>query len=125
MTGKAIVQDANADLKNVIKNLSQSEARLLIFKKLPAILEFPDLSSQDFVSITNCGINIVGTDYISDDKVAGKSLPNHKGFLKSGIWILENLYLDNAENGEYKYVMLPLKTSAGDGAPVRAILIQG
>lgn len=124
MTGKAIIQDANADLDNVIKNLSQSEACLLIFKKMPAILEFPDLSPQDFVSIENCGINIVGTDYISVDKVAGKDLPNHRGFLKSGIWILENLYLDNVENGEYKYIMLPLKTSAGDGAPVRAILIK-
>ena len=124
MTGKAIVQDANADLKNVIKNLRQSEARLLIFKKMPAIIEFPDLSPQDFVSIENCEINIVGTDYISVDKVASKSLPNHRGFLKSGIWILENLCLDNVENGDYKYIMLPLKTSAGDGAPVRAILIQ-
>ena len=124
MTGKAIVEDVNADLDNVIKNLSQSEACLLIFKKMPAILEFPDLSPQDFVSIENCGINIVGTDYISVDKVDDKALPNHRRLLNSGIWILENLYLDNVENGAYKYIMLPLKTSAGDGAPVRAILIQ-
>ncbi len=122
--GKAVVLDANSDLDNLIEAISQSGAHLLIFKKIPGVAEFPGLSPQDFASITKCGVNIVGTDYISVDKLADASLRNHRGFFNSGIWIIENLSLDNVENGTYKYIMLPLKTAAGDGAPLRAILIQ-
>ena len=57
MTGKAIVEDVNADLDDLINNLSQYGAHLLNFKKMPAILEFPDISSQDFglqLHVTKC-----------------------------------------------------------------------
>ena len=70
------------------------------------------------------GVEIIATDLLSIDAVNDKSLHNHRLILGSNIWIAENLDLSDVENGFYRYIIAPMKTSAIDGAPARAILIK-
>ncbi|NLZ49066.1 MAG: cyclase family protein, partial [Clostridiales bacterium] len=42
-----------------------------------------------------------------------------------GITVLEGLYLRDIEPGEYLLCALPLKIKGAEGAPARAVLIEG
>ncbi|MBC8449189.1 MAG: cyclase family protein, partial [Chloroflexi bacterium] len=88
--------------------------------------------APDFVAITEDGarwlvargVRLVGVDYLSvapfDDP-----LPAHHVLLTAGVVALEGLNLSGVAPGEYQLVCLPLKIAGGDGAPARAILIEG
>lgn len=68
------------------------------------------------------GIRLVGVDYLSvaayDDPH-----PTHLTLLKAGVIIVEGLDLSQVPRGFYDLYCLPLKITAADGAPARAILI--
>ncbi len=64
---------------------------------------------------------LVGTDGLSIDP-AGGGLDAHRILLGAGVLILENLRLEDVAPGSYHLMSLPLKLSADDGAPVRALL---
>lgn len=49
----------------------------------------------------------------------------HRILLSQGVAILENLELSEAEPGYYTLFALPLKIAGADGAPVRAVLVEG
>ena len=68
------------------------------------------------------GIRLVGVDYLS---VAAYSDPHptHLTLLKAGVIIVEGLDLSQVPRGFYDLYCLPLKITAADGAPARAILI--
>lgn len=66
----------------------------------------------------------VGFDTISIDAVEAADLPNHKIVLGAGKIIIENLTRLEAVAGEaFRLACFPLKISAGDGSPVRAVAI--
>lgn len=86
----------------------------------------------DFAGITADGaqwlvdnkIGLVGVDYLSvGPKGAGR--PTHEILLKAGVVIVEGLNLSAVEPGNYDFYCLPLKLKDSDGAPARAILIDG
>ena len=66
---------------------------------------------------------MIGTDLLSIDAESDESLLNHKNILSQKIWIVESLDLSSARPGIYRYIFLPMKTSAHDGSPARALLI--
>lgn len=70
------------------------------------------------------GVRLVGIDYLSispyDDL-----LPPHHTLLGAGVIVVEGLDLRGIAPGAYQLVCLPLKLVGGDGAPARAILIEG
>ena len=70
------------------------------------------------------GIRLIGIDRLS---VAPEETPGevHRIFLAAGIVILEGLDLSHVPGGNYTLICLPLKLAGGDGAPARAILVQG
>lgn len=49
----------------------------------------------------------------------------HETLLAAGVAIVENAVLDGVEDGEYLLFAFPAKYTGCDGAPVRAVLIQG
>jgi arylformamidase len=75
--------------------------------------------------------------YLKDKKVKGvgidalgveRSQPGHEthtALLGSGITVLEGLALKDIEPGKYLLCALPLKIQGAEGAPARAVLIEG
>lgn len=74
--------------------------------------------------LAGLGISGVGIDALGIER----DQPGHKthhALLDRGIIILEGLVLKDAEPGEYTLIALPLKLDEADGAPCRAVLIDG
>lgn len=69
------------------------------------------------------GVKLVGTDYLSIERLKSGSHPTHTRLLGSGVVIVEGLDLADVPGGIYTLVCLPLKILDGDGGPARAILI--
>ena len=91
--------------------------RLLIHGNGDAVLE---LSAARVITENN--LLLIGTDAlsISFDKQAEAV---HRELLSNGTVILENLCLDNVQDGRYILSALPLKMSGVEASPVRAVLI--
>ena len=70
------------------------------------------------------GIKLVGIDYLSISPFK-KSRPTHNLLLGADVVVLEGLNLSDVHAGKYMLYCLPLKLQGADGAPARAILIQG
>lgn len=78
-----------------------------------------------------------GASYLASKKVNGVGIdalgverdqPGHRThhiLMDNGIIILEGLVLKNAEPGEYTLIALPLKLDGAEGAPTRAVLVEG
>lgn len=67
------------------------------------------------------GVVLVGIDYLSIAKYK-EGEEAHKHLLGNGIWIIEGLYLKEAEEGVYDMICLPLKIRGSEGAPARVML---
>lgn len=68
------------------------------------------------------GIRLVGVDVPSVDPLDSKELKGHHALYENGIFILENLMLDQLQEGDYELIALPLAIKGGDGSPVRAVV---
>lgn len=82
------------------------------------------LSYLAAVRLAENGAILVGTDAPSIDPPDAEDLPAHRALLGRRVALLENLALENIEEGEYQLVALPLKFDDLDASPVRAILIR-
>jgi arylformamidase len=69
------------------------------------------------------GVNLVGIDYLSVDRYGDEAYPAHRTLLRGGVLILEGIDLARVAPGRYVLFALPLKIAAGDGSPVRAVLL--
>lgn len=76
------------------------------------------LSEKSACQLVDAGVLLIGTDAqsIGNDAV-------HKALLSEGVVVLESLYLEKVEPGNYTLCALPLKIDT-DGSPIRACLIQ-
>ncbi len=81
------------------------------------------LSADGAQYLLDAGVRLVGVDYLSvapfEDTAAV-----HRLLLDAKVVALEGLDLSGVHQGEYRLVCLPLKIVGGDGAPVRAVLIE-
>lgn len=68
-------------------------------------------------------VGLVGIDYISIEKYGCSRFPVHRKLLKKGIPILEGINLKSVPAGVYTLYCFPLKIREGEGAPVRAVLM--
>lgn len=84
--------------------------------------EFAYLDAETAELIGRAGVRLFGTDTPSVDHVFSKTLDAHHIFGRHGVYILENLQLQDVKPGTYQLIALPLKLAA-DGSPVRAVLI--
>lgn len=82
------------------------------------------LSPLAAIVLAERGARLVGTDADSIDAEDADDLPAHKALLSRGVAILECLDLEEVPQGDYRLVALPLKFSALDASPVRAVLIE-
>ncbi len=71
------------------------------------------------------GVALVGWDYLSIEKFGADEAPTHRVLLAAGVMILEGLNLAEVAAGEYFLAAAPLALAEGDGAPARAVLLEG
>ncbi|HEX9689752.1 MAG TPA: cyclase family protein [Thermoanaerobaculia bacterium] len=83
------------------------------------------LSYLAAVRLAEKGAILVGTDAPSIDPPDAEDLPAHRALLGRRVALLENLALENIDEGEYQLVALPLRFDDLDASPVRAVLIRG
>lgn len=70
------------------------------------------------------GIRLVGIDYLSAELFDAREPRTHRTLLGAGVVILEGINLKEIAPGNYTLVSLPIKIKDGDGAPVRAVLVE-
>ena len=70
------------------------------------------------------GYKLVGVDYLSVAPFK-RSTETHQILLRHGIVVVEGLALADIPPGDYQLVCLPVKLGGSDGAPARAVLIEG
>lgn len=68
------------------------------------------------------GVRLVGIDTASIDPAASKTLDAHQVIRRRNLRVLENLVLDEVDEGDYELIALPLKLTTADASPVRAVL---
>ena len=82
--------------------------------------DYPYLEPAAAELLRDRGAMLLGIDYLSVDEPAGSD--SHRTLLGAGVPIVEDLFLEGVEEGDYVLICLPLLISMGDGAPVRALL---
>lgn len=84
--------------------------------------DFVAISSDGAKFLVECGIELVGVDYLSVAPFDA-SFETHHILLSAEVVLVEGLNLSQVEAGWYKLVCLPLKLVGADGAPARAVLL--
>lgn len=74
--------------------------------------------------VADMGIELIGTDSMSVGSAGDQKGP-HTALLGGNVNILENLELKNVSPGRYFLLAQPIKISGVDGAPARALLLDG
>ena len=90
---------------------------------------FPDdyvaLSPAGAAWMVERGVRLVGADFLSVEVPDAPGHPTHVTLLSAGVVILEGLDLSAVSPGPYQLVCLPLLLAGCDGAPARAVLLEG
>ena len=68
------------------------------------------------------GVRLIGIDTASIDPAQSKTLDAHQVIRRRDLRVLENLVLDEVDEGDYELIALPLKLTTADASPVRAVL---
>lgn len=113
--------------------LAPSTGERILFKTGNSALWSRDDFVADYVYITRPaaqvlaarGVALVGWDYLSIEEFGADGAPAHKLLLAAGVMILEGLNLADVGAREYFLAAAPLALAGGDGAPARAVLLEG
>jgi arylformamidase len=77
---------------------------------------------ETLMALADLGVKLIGIDSASIDPANSKPLDSHQVIRLRNMRVLENLQLDNIQEGDYELIALPLKLMSADASPVRAIL---
>jgi arylformamidase len=83
---------------------------------------FSAFAPQTITWLAGHGVRLIGIDSQSVDPAESKTLDSHLQLLAHDMRVLENLVLDDVEEGDYELIALPLKLIHADASPVRAVL---
>jgi arylformamidase len=83
---------------------------------------FTAVAQDTLALLATKNIALIGIDTPSVDPATSQDLPSHHQLLAHGLRVLENLVLDDAPEGDYELIALPLKLTRADASPVRAVL---
>lgn len=83
---------------------------------------FSAFAPQTITWLAGHGVRLIGIDSQSVDPAESKTLESHQQLLAHDMRVLENLVLDDVEEGDYELIALPLKLIRADASPVRAVL---
>jgi arylformamidase len=89
------------------------------------VAEYAYLAADGARALVARGVTLVGWDYLSVEAFGAATAETHQTLLGAGVMILEGLTLTDVTPGTYFLAALPLAIAAGDGSPVRAVLLEG
>jgi arylformamidase len=89
-----------------------------------ALVDFVAFSVELINYLADKKVILVGIDTPSVDLFDDQEMESHKAIFLNDMAILEGIVLENAEEGLYELVALPLNIKGADATPVRAILIK-
>ena len=112
------IHDIQRDERILFKTTNSSD----LWQKDEFVQDFVFISDTAADFLVDCGVRLVGVDYLSVGSFKRGGSYVHKTLLSGGIWIIEGLNLLNVTPGNYDLICLPLRIVEGDGAPARAIL---
>lgn len=101
----------------IFKTINSTYWRLAEFKK-----DFVYVTKEAAQYLVDCGVKVVGIDYLSIEKFGNKPADTHHTFLRNDVTLIEGLDLSNVKAGDYELIALPLKIKDGDGSPARVVL---
>ena len=84
--------------------------------------DFASLSPELVDALHARGVVLIGIDTPSMDPFDSKALEAHQAFARHDLAILEGVVQDDAADGEYELIALPLRLAGADASPVRAVL---
>ena len=137
LTGRAYVlhlpDDVDLITADILRNaeIPTRTRRILLKTRNSKLWQRTDHEfKKDFVAVSpdgaqfliERGVKLVGVDYLSVAPFED-SIPTHSLLLEAGVIIVEGLDLSQVSQGRYTLYCLPLKLTAVDGAPARAILV--
>lgn len=85
--------------------------------------DFAALSPELVDHLADRGVVLVGLDTPSVDPCHDRDLRSHNAIYRRDLAILEGVVLDDAPDGLYTLIALPLKLEGADASPVRAVLV--
>lgn len=83
---------------------------------------FVYLEADAAALLVECGVRLVGIDYLSVEKFNFEEPTTHWTLLGANVVIVEGLDLTEVSPGDYELLCLPLKIKDGDGGPARVVL---
>jgi arylformamidase len=83
---------------------------------------FSAFAPETIAWLASLGVRLIGIDAQSVDPADSKTLDSHMQLLAHDLRVLENLVLDEVEEGDYELIALPLKLTEACASPVRAVL---
>lgn len=84
--------------------------------------QLPAYAPETVEQLSALGVKLIGIDTASIDPADSKTLDSHQVIRRLGLRVLENLVLDEVDEGDYELIALPLKWMHADASPVRAVL---
>ncbi len=125
------------DLTHVKKGITREDLQALDIREGDFLLFKTRNSSEDRWREDFVYLEKTGAAYLADARVSGvgtdalgieRAQPGHEthiALLRNEIIILEGLRLGHVAPGRYLLIALPVKIRDADGAPARAVLIEG
>lgn len=86
--------------------------------------DWPALTAHAARTLAATGLRLLGVDCPSVDRRHSTTLATHHALFDGGAQLLENLDLRDAPDGHYLLIAFPLRLSALDASPVRAVLYE-
>jgi arylformamidase len=83
---------------------------------------FSTLAPDTIAWLASQRVMLIGIDAQSVDPADSKTLDGHMQLLEHDMRVLENLVLDDIDEGDYELIALPLKLTQACASPVRAVL---
>lgn len=110
--------DIGAGMRVLFKTANSSRN----WPELEFLEDYVYLEKESAEYLAGRGVLTVGVDYLSVSALGEEAVATHVALLGSGVWIIEGLYLEGVEPGEYDMACLPLPLVDADGAPARVII---
>jgi arylformamidase len=86
--------------------------------------DFNSLSPELVRHLSREGVRLVGIDTPSVDPADDAEMRTHQSIYAHDMAVLEGIVLDQAPDGIYRLIALPLRLEGADASPVRAILMR-
>jgi arylformamidase len=127
VTIESTVSIQTSELKT--RNLAHLDK--IIFKTCNSLLWQRDVFEPAFIGLepdaaqylVDCGVKLVGIDYLSIQPFSSIDNSVHTILLKNDVLILEGVNMSGIEDDEYQLFCCPLHIQGVEASPVRALLI--